>query len=539
MDDTTANTSSANITTAMADADAVMADVNSPTAPLPSCPFQKIPLEVLLRITCFLGTPDLGRVRLTCRSIEQSLDTTFIKEFFTRKQFMLSDHSLQALIDISKSRLGVHLRMVHFGLDHYPPPTAVRRTANDQYEKRQLERYADMFTLWSTGYQRDMLAEAFRNLPNLEDVVIRDFNSRKRARDGPFFQWTSYGSTTANRETDSNIIQNRYNSREQKFTSNFSSQVFSAVLMALGQAGARPKGIEVMARNNNHLKSFAFNIPPYMEASVLPVLQNLEKLHLDVNMIWRTEPVVSAPDPNLLLASDFMLCKFLLNTTHLRHLRINEAGKDDIRLSGFLIWLAKSPTATPPTITPPTATPPSATATTTTMATTITGIPVPVPAPLLVLPSPTLSHLEELNLGFMHVEASWVLNVVRKVAPTLKRLQLWKLTLRRGLPDNHVGAPPKVNFWGKFLERLKGIPGLELRHIMVGSVQQHWYSRPSHSLVTFRDGNSMMNYTGTDWRHYVGEEIAGMKVLYAHDEGDRSQGSDEDDGLWDQYALDL
>ncbi|KAH8733920.1 hypothetical protein BGZ61DRAFT_343755 [Ilyonectria robusta] len=463
-----------------------MADVNSPTAPLPSCPFQKIPLEVLLRITCFLGTPDLGRVRLTCRSIEQSLDTTFIKEFFTRKQFMLSDHSLQALIDISKSRLGVHLRMVHFGLDHYPPPTAVRRTANDQYEKRQLERYADMFTLWSTGYQRDMLAEAFRNLPNLEDVVIRDFNSRKRARDGPFFQWTSYGSTTANRETDSNIIQNRYNSREQKFTSNFSSQVFSAVLMALGQAGARPKGIEVMARNNNHLKSFAFNIPPYMEASVLPVLQNLEKLHLDVNMIWRTEPVVSAPDPNLLLASDFMLCKFLLNTTHLRHLRINEAGKDDIRLSGFLIC-----------------------------------------------------HLEELNLGFMHVEASWVLNVVRKVAPTLKRLQLWKLTLRRGLPDNHVGAPPKVNFWGKFLERLKGIPGLELRHIMVGSVQQHWYSRPSHSLVTFRDGNSMMNYTGTDWRHYVGEEIAGMKVLYAHDEGDRSQGSDEDDGLWDQYALDL
>lgn len=506
-----------------------MADVNSPTAPLPSCPFQKVPLEVLLRITCFLTTPELGKVRLTCRSIEQSLDTTFVKEFFARKQFMLSDDSLQALIDISKSRLGVHLRMVHFGLDHYPTPLALRRNANDESDKRLLERYANMFTLWSTGYHRDMLSEAFRNLPNLEDVVIRDFNSHKRSRDGLFQQWTSYGSTTANSETDSNIVQNRYNSREQKFSTHFSSQIFSAVLMALGQAGARPKGIEVMARNNNHLKSFAFNIPSYMEASVLPVLQNLEKLHLDVNMFWRSERVGFARDPNLLLASDLMLCKFLLNTTHVRHLRINEANNDEVRVSGLLTWLAGSPTATPP----------SATATATATATTTTGIPVPAPVPAPVLPPPTFSHLEELNLGFMHVEASWVLNVVRKLAPTLKRLELWKLSLRRGLPDNHVGAPPKVNFWGKFLERLKDIPGLELRHIMVGSIQQQWYSRPSSSMITFRDGTTTIKYTGTDWKHFVEEEIAGMKVIYAYDEGDRAQASDEDDGLWDQYALDL
>lgn len=519
VDETTTNTSSANITTAMGDADTVMAGVNSPSAPLPSCPFQKVPLEVLLRITFFLTTPELGKVRLTCRSIEQSLDTTFVKEFFTRKQFMLSDDSLQALIDISKSRLGVHLRMVHFGLDHYPTPLALRRTANDESEKRLLERYADMFTLWSTGYHRDMLAEAFRNLPNLEDVVIRDFNSHKRSRDGLSQQWTSYGSTTANIETDFNIVQNRYNSREQKFSTHFSSQIFSAVLMALGQAGARPKGIEVMSRNNTHLKSFAFNIPSYMESSVLPVLQNLEKLHLDVNMIWKPERAGSARDSNLLRASDLMLCKFLLNTPHVRHLRINEANNDEVRVSGLLGWLAGSPTATPP----------SATAT----ATTTTGVPLPV------LPSPTFVHLEELNLGFMHVEASWVLNVVRKLAPTLKRLELWKLSLRRGLPDNHVGAPPKVNFWGKFLERLKDIPGLELRHIMVGSIQQQWYARPSSSMITFRDGTTTMKYTGTDWKHFVEEEIAGMKVTYAYDEGDREQGSDEDDGLWDQYALDL
>ncbi|KAF7552609.1 hypothetical protein G7Z17_g4192 [Cylindrodendrum hubeiense] len=486
----------------MADVDTAMDDASTPAAPIPSCPFQKVPLEVLLRITSFLTTPELGKIRLTCRSIEQSLDTTFIKEFFTRKQFMLSDDSLQALIDISKSRLGVYLRMVHFGLDRYP---AVLQGRGDvERDTKLLFRHAGMFTLWSTGYHRDMLAEAFRHLTNLEDVVIRDFNSTKRTRDGPFKPWTSYGSTTASAETGVRITQDGFNTWNTDFSPHFSSQVLSAVLMALGQAEARPKGIEVMSRRANQLKSFAFNITPYMESSVLPVLQSLEKLHLDVDLTWRAAGF-GVVRPNPPTASDYMLRKFLLNATHVRHLRINEVHSEDGGVGGLLRWLAGNTAATPPL--------PAAMDT----------------ASMPAILAPAFVHLEELNLGLMNVEASWALDVIRKLAPTLKRLELWKLTLQRSLPDNHSGSPPKVSFWAKFLERLRDIPGLDLHHIMAGNLQQQWRTRPSKSKVSFRDRTSIMKYTGTDWKHFVGEMIPRVEVSYAHDEGDGNN-SDEDDG---------
>jgi hypothetical protein len=107
----------------MADPDTVMTDGSASTTLDPATagsPIQKIPLEVLLRITHFLTTPELGKVRLLCRSMEQALYTSFTNEFFTRKQFMISEESLQALIDISKSRLSRHLRKVHIGLATTP-----------------------------------------------------------------------------------------------------------------------------------------------------------------------------------------------------------------------------------------------------------------------------------------------------------------------------------------------------------------------------------------------------------------------------------
>ncbi|KAK7408606.1 hypothetical protein QQX98_009254 [Neonectria punicea] len=500
----------------MADADTAMTDSNTASTPMPSCPFQKVPLEVLLRITYFLKTPELGNVRLTCRSIEQSLYTTFTQEFFTRKQFMLSDVSLQALIDISKSRLGGHLRMVHFGLDRFPPTS--QGQPSPEQDMKLIQRHAGMFTLWNSGYHRDMLAEAFGNLQNLEDVVIRDFNSNRRSRDGPYQQWTSYGSTTANRETGVRITQDSSHMWNTDFSHNFSSQIFAAVLMALGQAKARPKGIEVMARRGNPLKNFAFNIAPYMESSVMPVLQNLEKLHVDIDMTWRNGATGTgrARPPE---AASYMIRNFLLNTTNLRHLRINELHSSESCLGGVLEWLAK-----------PSSTSPSSPASTSTS--------------LPTIPSPDFAQLEELNLGQMNAEASWILNVVRKLAPTLKRLEIWRVTLLRTLPDNHANGQLYVSFWTKFFERLRSIPGLDLRHIKAGHLDQQWRSRSSKSGVSFGGKETVVAYTGTDWKHFIGEVISRISVRYALDDGDISDGTGEEDddysdGIWDLYALDL
>lgn len=92
----------------------------APTNPQSASPFNKVPLEVLLRISSHLTTPELGALRLTCRSIEQSMFNTFMREFFTKRQFMLTEDSLQALIDISKSRLSDCLSHVIVGTNECP-----------------------------------------------------------------------------------------------------------------------------------------------------------------------------------------------------------------------------------------------------------------------------------------------------------------------------------------------------------------------------------------------------------------------------------
>jgi len=60
-----------------------------------------LPLEILVEISSYLTTPDLGALRLTCKQVERSLWDWFSKEFFAKKQFMITQQSLQALVDIS------------------------------------------------------------------------------------------------------------------------------------------------------------------------------------------------------------------------------------------------------------------------------------------------------------------------------------------------------------------------------------------------------------------------------------------------------
>ncbi|KAF4333470.1 hypothetical protein FBEOM_12706 [Fusarium beomiforme] len=501
------------------DTDTAMVDISTPTmAAASTSPFQKIPLEVLLRITHFLTTPELGNVRLTCRSIEQALYTTFTNEFFTRKQFMISETSLQALIDISKSRLSPHLRMVHFGLDRFAHALQVH--GHNARTARQMELYDGQFSLLSTGYHRDMLVKAFKNLKNLEDVVIRDFNSVRRTRDGPGKQWTSYGSTTALRETGSRPGQNSGMAWGPDTSTAYGSTIFTSVLFALGEAGARPKGIEHMSRSRNHLRDCAFNIPSYMEASVIPVLENLEKLHIDIDLLGGSD--FSSDDAaGHSSTADMMLRKFLLKLKNVKHLRINETHSSVTGPGMLLGWLGRDNNSSTPPINPgPSSTP---------------GSFLEPPEP-----SPEYRQLEELNFGMMNVEAQHLLAVARKFASTLKRLELHKVTLRRRLPDGHSGTAPKISFWNKFLEKLNDIPNLNLHHIKVSLPQQQWASRPTRSFVTFEgQKESVKQYTGTDWKYFVAHEMLPKINVQWPSEDSSGNEDDDDDGIWDLYALDL
>ncbi|KAF4975388.1 hypothetical protein FZEAL_7818 [Fusarium zealandicum] len=500
----------------MATPDAIMADtsntVASPANATSHSPFNKLPLEILLRITHRLTTPELGNVRLTCRAIEQALYTTFINEFFTRKQFMLSQFSLEALIDISKSRLSQHLRKVQIGLDRHVNPRTVPGVT-DHRKRGLLASHVEQATLISTGHHRVLLVEAFRNLSNLEEVEIRDFNSSRRTRDGPYKHWASYGSTTAYQVNGYRPDQGTRIAAALTPVFEFQNMAFSVVLFALGQAGARPKGLVYMSRNHQQLSDEAFNIASYMEPSVVPVLQGLEKLHVDIT---QNAELYEAQEPPISRdwACDRALRYFLVNSNKMKHLRINNntANPD---MGNLLIWLAQPSSSSPSALEP----------------------------------SPSFPDLEEINLGSMFVKAPVILALIRKFAPTLKRLELWKVTLLRDIPeDPHYS--PKVNFWSKFLERLRNIPDLDLRHIKIGHMAQRWFERPIiWAKVVDGDyyGDDTAEYTGSDWKHFVGELIPKVTVqfrdIYQND-GDTSNdededGDSEDDGVWDQYALDL
>jgi hypothetical protein len=61
-----------------------------------------LPLELLVYISSFVSTSDLAALRLTCKQTEKSLYEWFSDEFFVKKQFMLTQPSLQVLLDISR-----------------------------------------------------------------------------------------------------------------------------------------------------------------------------------------------------------------------------------------------------------------------------------------------------------------------------------------------------------------------------------------------------------------------------------------------------
>lgn len=119
--------------------------LSSPQPP-PQTPSRllSIPLEVLLSITSNLPTPDYCSLRSTCKHVETQLHNAFSREFFTKRQFMISEFSLQSFIDISKSRYSTCLTHVIIGTERIPPPNLHRwATPDSDAPNRRVHGYTD------------------------------------------------------------------------------------------------------------------------------------------------------------------------------------------------------------------------------------------------------------------------------------------------------------------------------------------------------------------------------------------------------------
>jgi hypothetical protein len=254
--------------------------------PQSSSPLLTVPLEILLQIVHHLTTPEYGNLRLSCKSVEETLLSAFSKEFFTKRQFMFTEFSLQALLDISKSRFSSTLTQVLFGLEQPLKESAANvhtEPTTDAKRNRFIEEYDAFMTLQITGQDVAMLTEAFSNLPILEVVGIRDFYSRSRRRDYPDIEWKSYGLRTFERDTG-RTLRPQYFGNFGVDVDAYTSRIFINVLRALGRStSARPSNFEVILREGL-LPDLAFHLPPYLASVVEPVLANIRVFFADIKL---------------------------------------------------------------------------------------------------------------------------------------------------------------------------------------------------------------------------------------------------------------
>ncbi|CAK7275230.1 hypothetical protein SEPCBS119000_006589 [Sporothrix epigloea] len=435
-----------------------MTDANAPLAPAPDC-LSRLPVELLLRITRQLKTPDLCAVRLCSRSLEQALHHFFLQEFFRRKQFMLTELSLQALLDIARHPvLSQTLRHVSIGLDEYFV-NSHEFPKDEKMGRFLIMAVAEQNALMTNGRAIRLLSAAFSLLPNLETVQLREYDSLTRFRDGPHEAWRSYGAQSAwpQMGESANILPRKTSSPH------FSSRAFAIMMTALAQSTARPLNLEVLiSTNQNGLGFSAFDLIPAPRLTlcgggdlkdekddvyVVDVLAGLRRLHLKLqfnlhpqdvnNHVMYGAPFNGASRPQV-LAERLPLHAWLAHCPNIEWLRLNLEEQADDYNDNFLALL---------------------------------GAPLPDSYPLPPgsaasrdLTLPFASHLRRLDLGMASCYYHVLLGLLRRL-PALEHLSLWRLSLLEKATHPHSS-------WESFLRVLaKDRLGKQLKKMMLGRLR--------------------------------------------------------------------
>ncbi|CAD0084068.1 unnamed protein product [Aureobasidium vineae] len=353
-----------------------------------------LPPELLLRVAAFLTTSELGHFRLASKHIEAVLCESFAREFFTKKQFMLEQPSLQALLDISNHpTLASRLSEVVISTHVLPPdPEIVTSTGKAMYEAG----YVSHDVLMATGQALHMLSTAFSKLPNLRTVGLRDYNGLGRYRDGQSATWKSWGWSFGWDGLPTYDPNDRIGQRALMIMP--PEPVLPLLFYALGQAKVLPESIHVFLRKRAKLTQQSFNIlDGYLGDKIGPVLCNTKDLMLAIGSertgysslltALPTKPGVSTNAP---------LSRLLQCTPKLETLRLNfEQGQP--AYSGFLDWLGS-----------------------------------PIPNTQILSSGPvagpvSLPRLTALELGMVTVSSAALFNVLTKF--NLESFSLWKVQL--------------------------------------------------------------------------------------------------------------
>lgn len=419
-----------------------------------------MPVELLLHISSFLTTTEYGELRRSCKHLEASFFSAFGREFFAKRQFMFTEFSLQALVDISRSRYGPFLTYLILSVvrPKLEVPDTIRATSiiapvdGGKFNKFREECMRNV-VLTSSGQDFAMLVQALDNLPNLATVGMRDWSPQTRYREGPKAKWNSYGAATFLRETEVDL------QRHSAFFVNgdYPPHVFRTILRALGKTStAKPERFEVILRQTA-LPDTAFHIPRYLDSAIIPIVSNLKALFLDLND-WFPGP----KSGNTFQCPSVALKDFLSKATSLEHLRLN--FKDWEISEGceqLLQWLSMHPDS----FNDPKAS-----------------------SSVMKTPQDPIkfANLSRVDIGHVSIKSEVLLRLYKTYGSTLRSISLHRVTLRRA--TNEQG---NVNRWAGFISMLSVAGLAQLSEISITRPRQDTYGRAGGSSedITF-EGSS-------------------------------------------------
>lgn len=410
-----------------------------------------LPLELLLHVSSFLDTPDCGPLRLSCKQVENALFLTFARDNFTKRQHMLTESSLQALLDISTSRLGPFVKSLFIGTDLYSSdglkhithlhahPNLHRGSAGAVRRSKFVAQSSSQEALLNSGYDMELLTAALGNL-NLDLIGVCDSYYSVRFPGNPVLA-PSYGATAIYCDT---CIPSRHKSGIEH--AHFSSKCANKLLFAAAKSKIAPKRLQFRFSQDG-LIDFAFNIPKFLEKDVTRLLSGLDELKLDLygNIAVDTtrRAILHEDDPSEEIYT-YHLRRFLAHTSNVRHLRLNCPVSDDHH-DHFLEWLAAPPPTSPPQY---------------------TCSPDLAPPPPVAFP-----RLRQLDLGTLTVTDDELLAIVTKFKRTLKNLSLQKVLLVDDTDEVYNRQNPPPNKWASFLEKLCR-SGVRLDSIFIKGAEQ-------------------------------------------------------------------
>lgn len=143
-----------------------MSQILSQRSPNPQPALDRSPNEVQTIIISFVHENDLLALRKTCRLLCENAYDAFGEAFFSERKHILSDHSLETLLEISTHpHFARHVRIVKLGstlIGNFTPTPRQNKPVllayfNKIHEEQQIR-------LWTAGHGMTILEEIFRNI---------------------------------------------------------------------------------------------------------------------------------------------------------------------------------------------------------------------------------------------------------------------------------------------------------------------------------------------------------------------------------------